>query len=215
MRRAVVEGGEHALGALRHVARTGDGVGHPPDPLLEGLARGVHDVAIESEAGHDEEGVVRRRAVPERRMHPPDVDDGVLARERPREVERRRAVHRDAEVAREQVAGALWHQPQRHARAAQRRADVAHRSVATGGEDDVAALAQCLLRLAGAGVVEAGLQPQRLGPSGVARDVDAFAAQGAEVVDLRGVDDDRGARTGGRVRHALHCNWNDAHSRGR
>ena len=72
-------------------------------------------------------------------------------------------VHRDAEVAREQVAGAEWHDAHRNAGVAKPRGDRPHRAVAAGGDHEVDAGVDGLARHALARVVLGRLDPHRRG----------------------------------------------------
>ena len=99
----------------------------------------------------------------------------------------------EVEVAGEEVAGAARQQAHRDTGVDETGRDRADRAVAAERADEVGPLLQGLLCLTGAGVVLRRLDPQRLTSALRLADGPDAAADGVDVVELRGVDDDRGA----------------------
>ena len=93
----------------------------------------------------------------------------------------------------EQVPGAAGEESEGGLGADERRRNGADGAVPTEGADEDGALGDGLSRLAGAGVGCGGLEPDRLPPALGRAGIGDAAAQGREVVELRRVDDDRGA----------------------
>src|SRR5699024_5749297 len=193
-------------------AEAGDEVGGPTDALLHLLARVAHDRGVESHAGHDEEGVpvhrgaldrgfgltgvLGRRLVPGVELEPGDVDGLVASAAGDAERGGEVGAEGGGEVAREEVAGAPRQQPHRRARARERDGDRADRAVAAERADDVDPLLDRLPGLAGPRVLDRRLDEERLLPPELAARGGQLRLDGGDVVELRRVDDDRGAPGG-------------------
>ena len=140
-----------------------DEVREPADLALELVVDAGHDRGVHAETGHHQEGRVGARVGHQRRQ----VDRAVLAAEH--DVEGVAGVERDAEVAGQQVAGAVRQDADRDAGAGDLLAHRADRAVAAGGDDQVDLLVQRGGRLAVAGILDRRLVPERLGPAVTAR----------------------------------------------
>ena len=101
--------------------------------------------------------------------------------------------HRQAEVAREQVAGAGRQDAERNTGVQQAGRHVAHRAVAAERGDHVDALVDRRPGLTEARVVGRRLQPQRRRPTVATHDLFDVSSKLGHLLDLRRVHDDGGA----------------------
>ena len=127
--------------------------------LLELVVDAVHDHGVHAEPGHHEEAGVGAGVG----LVGAEVDRPVLAAER--DVEGIAGVERDAEVAGQQVAGAVRQDADGDTRTSDLFAHGAHRAVAAGGEDQVDLGLEGGERLAVAGILDRRLEPERLAPA--------------------------------------------------
>ena len=145
-------------------------VGGVAEALFRRLAGAVQHVRVQPQPGHRDE----RRAVGQ--AH---VDLVVSAHER--DPQRLLPVHRQVQVAGEQVAGAGRDDRHRDRRPGQAGRDRGHGPVAAGGDNHVGPGRRGRFRLALARIVRSRLQPERLGPAALGH---RTAEPGAKLSDI-------------------------------
>ena len=204
----------HPEAAVEQHLRPGHHVGDPPEALLHALVDLGHRLGVEPDARRDEEDL--DVAVVER--DPPDVDAlGGAGQHDPQGLVE---VERQPEVAGQQVAGASRQQAQRHLGLVVRRALLeqaldhrAHRPVSAEGAHDARAVADGLLGLADARVLDRGLVPGRGGPALLRAGLLDLRAHGVGVVELAGIDDQRDAACSGVHPSSLVGGWSGGNGR--
>ena len=156
---AVVDRDLHLHRGIARGLDAGDEVREPADLLLELVVDAVHDHGVHAEPGHHQEAGVGAGVG----LVGAEVDRPVLAAER--DIEGIAGVERYAEVAGQQVAGAVREDADGDARTRHFFTHRAHRAVAAGGEDQVDLGLERGERLAVAGILDRRLEPQRLAPA--------------------------------------------------
>src|SRR6478752_7363393 len=198
------------------LAQRAEDVGDPADGGLDLLVGAGHDLAVEAEAGHDEEDLLVVvdlrpavvRAVALARLdrlvgdtHEAHVDPAVGATEH-RLDGVLEGVDGQAEVAREEVARAAGEQTEGDVGADERRGDRADGAVTAERGDDVGAGTHRFAALLLAGLLLGRLDPRRVLPAVPGRGLGHELLRCDEVVDLdRVVDDGEAATSAGRVGH--------------
>ena len=167
------------------MAQRGQHVGGPAEPFLQRLAGLSDHLRVKAKTDHDHERVPVGRAGVQPPVGPGERGDQC-----------RVDIQGQAEVAGEQVAGAERQDAQR---------DTAARDAVRAGKHQVDAVPHRLRRLAGAGVLGRGLQPDGLVPAVLGHGRADGVTQPGDVVVLGGVGHHRGParawRAGGVRRH--------------